>query len=80
MMIIVDGYVYFALRKGKKLIVFLILDETSELYDELCLYIYILILIMTSIQGGNRCRCNVGGSRIIGNEQNQSLSVTLFAH
>ncbi len=51
MMIIVEVYVYFARRKDKKYVVFLLtLDKTSEFYDELCLYIY--ILIMTSIQGG----------------------------
>ncbi len=41
-MSIVDIYVYFARRKEKKkrFFLLLILDETSELYDELCLYIY----------------------------------------
>jgi hypothetical protein len=54
MMIIVDVYVYFARRKEKEKHCFLrlILDETSELYDGLCLYIY--ILMMASIQEGKR--------------------------
>ncbi len=40
MMSIVDVYVYFARRKEKKNVSFLlILDKASELYDELCLYI-----------------------------------------
>ncbi len=79
MMIIVDIYFYVARRKEKKELFFLlILDKTFEWYDKLCLYSY--ILIMNSIQGGNGLLCNVGVSRIIGNGQNQSSSMTLFAH